>query len=206
MTVRTATLIAAAVAAGCTWGETSSAPVITGVATDPGVVVKGTRALVTVTVSGLEPDVVVDFDVPERSRVCTAVHVELRAAGLAPVALRDARVVSPTEVLARLEGDADKVLWDLAVVDPSGREATLADALDVGSCLPPNGACDDGDDCTVDDRCNGTAFCAGGSLSPDGTDCLFACTTGERVAGRCAGGACQPLAGECPDPVSCDPN
>lgn len=204
MRTRHAIALAALAASGCTWGESGSLE-IRGVSAVPSPVVRGAKVLVSVTVSGLEPDVLLDFDDPGDADVCEAVRVELRAAGQPPVPLVDARLASPTEVLGRLEGDADKVLWDVAVVDASGRAAVLPGAIDVLGCLPPNGACDDGEDCTVNDLCNGTAFCTGTAVL-DGTPCQFPCTTGALVPGACAAGACLPAAGLCPPPATCDPD
>jgi hypothetical protein len=204
MRTRHAIALAALAASGCTWGEPDSLEIL-GVAAVPSPVVRGAKVLVSVTVSGLEPDVVLDFDDPGSSEVCAAVRVELRAAGQAPVPLVDARLASPTEILGRLEGNADKVLWDVAVVDASGRATVLPDAIEVLGCLPPNGVCDDGEDCTVNDLCNGAAFCTG-TAALDGTPCQFACTTGDLVPGLCAAGACVPAAGLCAPPATCDPH
>jgi len=195
-------------ASGCTWGEPPATVLI---AASPSQLTRGVTAVLRVTGRDFVPPTVVDFDDPDRSTVCAAVRVELRATGQATVALTEARLVSATELRARIPGDAAKDIWDVVVIDAAGREAAIGGALEVVNCpmTPPNSACDDGEPCTFDatrdpeDRCTGAAVCAGEDWRADGTPCSYECTTGESVSGACGQGRCLPLPGLCTTPPIC---
>lgn len=213
MTWRAAMPLVALAAAGCTWGE-SPALRVTGV--DPATTGRGVKTIITVTGEGFEPDVTVDFDDPASSSVCVPLRVELRAPAArpvpTPVPLRDAWVISPGVLRARLDGDAGKALWDVVVIDAEGREVTLAAALDVTNCPgTSNTECDDGEPCTFEpayaplDQCTGNSSCGGASTLGDGIECLFPCIAGGTVAGACLAGVCVPAPGLCEPPSTCSP-
>ena len=215
MTWRAAIPLVALAAGGCTWGEHAVVEVS---AVSPTTITRGVKTIVTVTGVGFEPEVVADFDDPADSLACGGLRVELRAPELtpapAPVQLRDARVVSPNELRARLEGDAGMALWDLVVIDAAGRETTLRGALDVTNCRGEvNTMCDDGEPCTYDaafgtpddgkDKCTGNASCGGMAQVGDGARCRFACAAGGTVDGTCLAGACRPEPGLCEPLPAC---
>jgi hypothetical protein len=185
----------------------------------PVILTRGVKAVITVTGAGFEPEVFVDFDDPDGAAVCLPLRVELRAPDVrplpAPVPLRDAVLISGSELRARLDGDAGKAFWDVVVIDTAGREATLRGALDVSNCGGSNAPCDDGEPCTYDptfgtaadgiDMCNGNSFCAGTTFVADGTPCSFACPAAGPVPGSCQVGRCTPAPGLCDPPPACSP-
>jgi hypothetical protein len=193
-------VIVLAAIAGCTWG-TPAGPAVARVA--PASVEAGATAVLAVTASELDPLAVVDFDDPTGAPVCDWFRVELRSASSGTVPLEDVVRVGATALRGRLPNSAKSGVYDVVLIDSSGREGTLAGAFEVLKCLPPNGECHDGNTCTQDDACTGAARCAPGTSAPDGTACTFRCTWGD-VAGSCAAGVCVPPGGACPPaPTAC---
>lgn len=191
-----------AVVAGCTWG---APPAPTLVSVSPASAVAGTELIVTLTSEGLYSGAVVDFDAPGQSEVCEWYTVEFREPGGPTVPLRDVVRVSETTLRGRLAPDADRALFDVVVVDALGRSSTLPFGFETIKCTPPNAACEDGNDCTVGDKCGGVDRCTPGSREVDGTPCTYPCTR-ELVPGTCLDGVCVPEDGACgPAPSPCTP-
>jgi len=202
MSARLAIVLAAI--AGCTWGAPPP-PALVGVS--PSTLMAGRQGLLTLTASGLDGEIDVDFDDPGQSASCDWFRVVLHATGVPDVELADVVRVSQTELRGRVPAEADRAVYDVTLVDPRGGEATLAAAFAVEKCPPPFADCDDGNPCTTGDSCLGADRCAAGTSLADGTPCDFDCTgTDAPVPGACdASGRCVPLEGACPPaPTSCE--
>lgn len=214
MNLRVAIPLLVAVAEGCSWGEP---PAFTVTGVGPPSAVSGEATILTVTVAGLTAATIVDFDDPALSEVCDHHRVELHVPGGEAVELEDVVRVSETELRGRVGADAPRYTYfDVTVVDPGGRAASLPAAFQIVKCSAPNMACDDLEPCTYDgdvydpqlpgspaDQCVGVDYCAGPLHFDDGTACQFACTRGGSVEGSCLAGRCVPLPGRCEPPTPC---
>lgn len=194
--------IALATIAGCTWG-TPPPPTVVGVS--PSTIMAGREGLLTVEATGLGAQTTVDFDDPERSPACAGFRVVLRAPGGILVELQDVARVAADRLRGRIPATTDRAVYDVSVLVPGGREATLAAAFAVEKCPPPFAACDDGNSCTEGDSCLGADRCSSGTPLADGTPCAFDCPWNDApVSGSCATGRCTPAAGACPSaPAAC---
>jgi hypothetical protein len=203
MRTRHAIALAALAASGCTWG-----PEIWVTSLDPATVYRDESVIVTIRGEGFAPEVLLDFDDPARSSACGAYGVVLQSAGVAPVDLLDAVRMSEQELRARLpRGLAKDRTWDVVVVAPGGRTATLAGGLRVANCAE-GAPCDDGNPCTADasglDYCTGASGCTSVTSLANGTSCTVECTSGALVSGTCQSQVCV-LTQACPVPVnSCE--
>lgn len=192
--------IALATIAGCTWG-TPPAPAVVGVA--PTSIMAGEVTVLSVTVSDLEGlHGAVDFDDPSGGTTCDWFRIDLRGLVGGVVPLEEVVRVGAGELRGRVPASAPRDVYDVLLIDPSGREASLSAVFRIDRC-PPGTGCRDGDPCTTNDVCFSANVCGPGTSAPDGTDCTYHCTRGD-VPGTCAAAVCVPAEGACPPaPTSC---
>lgn len=141
-------------------------------------------------------EISVDFDHPDRSKVDATFDLELVHPDGRRFPLGAVTLVSDAELQATLQAGLSPQTYDLLLVDPRGRTARLADALQVyqGDCAINGSPCVSGNPCTSGDTCQGHR-CLPGTPLADGTPCQLVCPTPVET---CQAGACTPPAGGCP--------
>ncbi len=192
---RHAIVLLAAVASGCTCA-TPPSPTLDSIS--PAKVSVGTPTAVSVRGSGFAPLVQADVDAPDASRISGAFALTLVRDG-ERVDLAGVALVSERELAATVPALPAAAVYDLELVDPRGRVAVLAAALEVeaSGCGPDGTPCDDGNACTRRDTCAGGA-CVGSD--PVTCSAVDACHEA---------GTCDPATGACsspprPDGTACD--
>lgn len=149
--VRAGAALVAAV--GC---RAPPAPIVTGV--EPDRVVAGVETPVTIRGANFFAVVRPDFDAPERSEVAARFLATIISdAGSAD--LIDLRLLSETEIAARVPASAVAGTYALELTDPRDRTAQWPEALTVDPppCATDGTRCDDARPCTRNDACAGGA-------------------------------------------------
>ncbi len=217
---RAAWLVAVVVCAGCE----NRIPAFSVTSIDPMRVPDNAATPVTIQGAQFEPWVQANFDSPGASAVDAAFAASVSQGGPA-VALGAVRLVDAQHLSAIVPSGLALGVYDLSVVDPRGRSATLSRGLTVysGSCPVDGGACNDGDPCTMNDVCvagicRGTPYACVASQCQASSVCdgTGACTVTNRADGTacddgnpctypdtCTGGVCAGTPYTCAPPTLC---
>jgi hypothetical protein len=111
------------------------------------------------------------------------------------IALSEVRRHDEHTLYATLAAGVAPGRWSLEVVDPRGRHASLANALDVVAHCTIDADCEDGDPCTTSERCTAEGCKAGSrDLDLDGDGFVAASCGGEDCDDEpsACGAACNP--------------
>ncbi len=197
------TALAAALAAACTCA-TPPYPVVTSI--DPARAPADQDSALTIRGEGFAARVQADLDSPAESEVDAGFEIALRR-GEARLPLADVVFVSGEELRATLQAGASAPgFYDVEVVDPRGRRASLAAALDVyanAGCEVDGAVCDDGDACTQTDLCAAGACTGGNPVACPPTPVCRVSSTCDPTTGQCSVPALVPDGTPCDDGDPC---